>query len=460
MVALPRRRPVRRASLTTTVLMVVVVCCVMLFDDSSSTTCCHALEAKWTPAESEDQQGPLPLSSNQRQQLLQLEQAIRNSPDPQATLEQVAASNSMDPQELINLLQRNHADMTSDAMPQRQRHQNVLFKAVTAVIGSATHMAKIHPKETGIVVISLVTALYVSMQVQRNGLTVSNRRSLVSNGPSTIFAPPSVYIQNVVLGRLLDNSNCELSVAKTSLYKQIPSVDALLEDGVTWHTKTKEYKTAVTAQTTLSGKQVDWSLEHATKVLSHRDLCEWVETMDCYHDSSPDEGGTEFVVFVVSGLGDYGRYGLLQFQVTRESDSHLVLTALKKQSHFDGQIAITIVENEDESVAVRVGLIVPPKGKRLKKRLAEMLVENLARSVAASIETRTRQSIARSQQSTQYAAAARVRATERRRTRAQQEREMEEMAADRRRRWQRSNPNSGNYRPSGDRMKSPNNAVY
>jgi hypothetical protein len=34
------------------------------------------------------------------------------------------------------------------------------------------------------------------------------------------------------------------------------------------------------------------------------------------------------------------------------------------------------------------------------------------------------------------------------------------MAADRRRRWQRQNPNSGHYRPSGDRMRSPNNAVY
>ena len=37
------------------------------------------------------------------------------------------------------------------------------------------------------------------------------------------------------------------------------------------------------------------------------------------------------------------------------------------------------------------------------------------------------------------------------------ERKMEEMAEDRRRRWQRSNPDAGRYRPSGDRMRSPNN---
>jgi hypothetical protein len=31
------------------------------------------------------------------------------------------------------------------------------------------------------------------------------------------------------------------------------------------------------------------------------------------------------------------------------------------------------------------------------------------------------------------------------------------MAEDRRRRWQRGNPDAGRWRPSGDRMKSPNN---
>jgi hypothetical protein len=31
------------------------------------------------------------------------------------------------------------------------------------------------------------------------------------------------------------------------------------------------------------------------------------------------------------------------------------------------------------------------------------------------------------------------------------------MAKDRRRKWQRQNPDAGRYRPSGDRMKSPNN---
>jgi hypothetical protein len=32
------------------------------------------------------------------------------------------------------------------------------------------------------------------------------------------------------------------------------------------------------------------------------------------------------------------------------------------------------------------------------------------------------------------------------------------MSVDRRRRWQRQNPDAGRYRPSGDRMRSPRTA--
>ena len=55
------------------------------------------MEATWTP--NEEDGGPLPLSKKQRMELAQLDQAISNSPDPEATLRQVASSNGMDPQE-------------------------------------------------------------------------------------------------------------------------------------------------------------------------------------------------------------------------------------------------------------------------------------------------------------------------------------------------------------------------
>ena len=70
------------------------------------------MEATWTPNESDQESGgPLPLSMNQRQELLKLEQAIRSSPDPQATLLKVAEANQMDPNDLVNLLNRNRQDM-------------------------------------------------------------------------------------------------------------------------------------------------------------------------------------------------------------------------------------------------------------------------------------------------------------------------------------------------------------
>ena len=72
------------------------------------------LEATFTPAEgqgAQDAGGPLPQSQNQRDQLLQLEDAILNSPNPQETLIEVAKANGMQPQDLVDLLQRNRADM-------------------------------------------------------------------------------------------------------------------------------------------------------------------------------------------------------------------------------------------------------------------------------------------------------------------------------------------------------------
>ena len=187
-------------------------------------------------------------------------------------------------------------------------------------------------------------------------------------------------------------------------------------------------------------------------------------------------------ILVVKELGDWGRYGLLPLQVTHESESitedssrrvELVFSTLKG-AHFDGQIHVSVIapshnEEEDDDddddsseLKVVVRLLVPAQRGAKAPRLAVAtdLCAGLSRSIAASLRTRTQQSAARAAQNTRYTGAARRRARERRHTRTLKEREMEEMAADRRRRWQRGNPNAGAYRPSGERMRSPNNAVY
>ena len=87
------------------IILCVLVCC---FQQS------YAIEASFTPAPDKDTgstDGPLPLSQNQRNQLLQLDQQIAQSPNPQETLEKVAKSNGMSTDELGNLLMRNRRDM-------------------------------------------------------------------------------------------------------------------------------------------------------------------------------------------------------------------------------------------------------------------------------------------------------------------------------------------------------------
>lgn len=76
-----------------------------------------ALEASFTPAPDKDTgstDGPLPLSQNQRNQLLQLDQQIAQSPNPQETLKKVAESNGMSSDELGSLLMRNRSKTIQD----------------------------------------------------------------------------------------------------------------------------------------------------------------------------------------------------------------------------------------------------------------------------------------------------------------------------------------------------------
>jgi len=229
-----------------------------------------------------------------------------------------------------------------------------------------------------------------------------------------------------------------------------------------------------------------WSWEHAAALLQSRDsLTEWADPKKLR--LVVDD---ESAILVVKKLGDWGRYGLLPLRVTYESTDRssedidddddddddrlqLVLTTLQG-GHFDGQIHIFISsisaangDNDDDETSppllqVTVRLLVPKqrKCKAPSLAVAQSICQGLAESVAASLRTRTRQSVARAAQSHHYGSAARRRAAERRNRRSEKERALEAMAADRRRRWQRSNPNAGSYRPSGDRMKSPNNAVY
>ena len=176
-------------------------------------------------------------------------------------------------------------------------------------------------------------------------------------------------------------------------------------------------------------------------------------------------------MLIVKGLGDYKRFGLVGLRVTGKqvdyettnSDDELYLSlSTWAGSHFDGQLHVAVTRNTDRSneLVVRVCLLLPKGGTKISRGPALTIVDQLATSIAESIRIRTLQVMARRSQSSSFAKAAKERAQNRRKTRQTKEQLMEEMAVDRRRRWQRSNPNSGHYRPSGERMQSPNSAMY
>lgn len=89
--------------------------------------------------------------------------------------------------------------------------------------------------------------------------------------------------------------------------------------------------------------------------------------------------------------------------------------------------------------------------------MVSTVTDTLAQSITRSVTTQTKQTLARKLQGKRYRVSSERQLAERRHIRFENERKQEEMARDRRRKWQRQNPDAGHYRPSGDRMRSPNN---
>ena len=215
----------------------------------------------------------------------------------------------------------------------------------------------------------------------------------------------------------------------------------------------------------------DTVLEAAAAVLSAKRFTEFAATDDGKAEAvrfqpSPIGGRKSGGTLVVKSMGDFNRFGLQPLRVVRQEESEdaaSVVFSTLQGGHFDGEVqfAVQMKDGEDDndipSVAITANLVVPRKGRKLGKKHAERIVTTVVESMAASIATQAKQSMARRNMSSQYRGRVSAGATERRQIRFENERKLEEMAEDRRRRWQRSNPDAGRYRPSGDRMRSPNN---
>ncbi|VEU45081.1 unnamed protein product [Pseudo-nitzschia multistriata] len=495
------------------------------------------MEASWTPNE---EGGPaMPLSMHQRQQLVQLQQAIQNSPDPNGTLQQVAQSNNMSPNELYQMIEKNAQDLQQDPALLSELQQfaqsggrmgNSLPKMVVKFIaGLGVAMRQTAQQNPRAFTTSLMAALlifYTLLAIPRTGLQISSGRSILtlSSGPTTVFSPPDRYLHKMIgkVDSMVASPKLSIKTMKKDWDDLLkPLTRELVSDygakdneedtddlndpygRVETHSlgRKNELKQAVTAQFMLGPDQfltdfplgdtleeiaaereniIDMLYANAAGLLTERNLVEFSDATskardrlravcgDGKKDRDSSLSSKDFGVIVVPGLGKLGRYGLMYWKVTSEtsqksssavSSQTLTLTTLKGKGFFDGQIHFDVrkIPHLDGMLLVQVSLAVPRGGRKLQQKRAEALVENMARSLVRSVSRRTRQRLARQSQGKRFKDTGSRRADDRRKERFERERLLEEMATDRRRRWQKTNPDAGRYRPSGHRMRSPNN---
>lgn len=206
-----------------------LVICILLWSGAAIAQ----TNVEWTPNE-EEGAGPLPQSQNQRQQLLQLEQAIMSSPDPSATLQQVAEANNMDPRDLAEMLDRNRREMGGAAAAGGRLAKTwprTILKLMTSVVALVLQSAKRSPRSFGLVLTTVLLLMYVLFSAPRTGIVLSTRRSLLSKGPSTVWNPPAPYVS-----RLLDSSQMSKKSLSLPLQKKLDlDVQHGTKDGVKWH---------------------------------------------------------------------------------------------------------------------------------------------------------------------------------------------------------------------------------
>jgi hypothetical protein len=425
---------------------------------------------------------------NQRQQLLQLQDTIGSSPNPNDTLVQVAEANGMSPQDLVNMMDKNYRDLQQDpSLAQPSTIPKTIMKLTTSLGVIISQAAKKSPQTFTVLATTLLIVLYTLVALPRTGLVLSSSRGLLSRGPTTLAAPPVKYLQRLVNSPRLETRKLGIKTKKTKWD------DLFLDkDGVEIHKlpRKSELTQAFTAQLSVTadalleqfnvvaddqevadededqvlqnhrGEILELLFEHAATMLSTRQLTEFVHDTPLPKLRFVASGGRQkHGILVVPGLGNWGRYGLVYSQVSRQLDSDLessLTFSTLKGSHFDGQLHVSIQKYRGK-IVIRAHLVVPKKGRKINKKLASYLVQSLAESLATSSERRAQQALARRSQSSRFQGKAHRRATQRRQTRFEKEKEIEEMSLDRRRKWQRSNPDAGRYRPSGDRQRSPNN---
>ncbi|CAB9522391.1 expressed unknown protein [Seminavis robusta] len=479
------------------VLLLTTLCVLLLASVVSGT------EVKWTANEADNEEeggsGPLPLSSKQRQQLLQLEEVIRTSPNPEATLKQAADANGMSPQDLMAMLQRNRSDLEQGGGVNTATATSAatiggfLKKVLTALFAVIAKSATQNPRAFALITTTLLLMTMLAISAPRTGLIISSQRGILSRGPTTLFQPPNKFLEKQLSKPKWQQHEPKSQKIQDSTWKDLNlSIDNDNNEAQAWRKKMpkdSDLAQAATFQINIpiqdfiedqddqeeDDNDNDEALEfchdlcynHAVDIINAQQFTEFAPAnqLRLYTLQKGDSGRKRFSVLVVKKLGDWGRFGIVPLLVTHKNENERqtsILYSALKGAPFAGQIRVTAEKRKGKkgaspSVLIVVHLAFPKKAHRIPGKAAMKIVQTMTESIAASLKTRTRQSIVRRSQSSHFKGKVKVRAEERRHTRFQKEKDLEEMAEDRRRKWQRNNPNSGRYTPSGDRQKSPNN---
>lgn len=179
------------------------------------------LDASWTPSEEE---GPLPLSEKQHQQLLLLDEHISSSSNPEETLRQIAASSNMPEVELQKLLERNRAlaDQMSSSLRRRRHPSSVVSQLLSSIFLFLFQFAKLYPKRFSLCIVTVVSIFYVAYSIPRNGMVLSKGALFpISHGFTTVWKPPRAYVTSILSSTLQKQQKLLL---KKHQSKSLPSL--------------------------------------------------------------------------------------------------------------------------------------------------------------------------------------------------------------------------------------------
>ena len=348
-----------------------------------------ALEATFTPnpedsIENGGDGGPLPVSMQQRKQLLELEAAIVNSQDPSATLNHVSQQNGMSPEELVGMLDRNRKDLQESgqlegmaqeinasmqaqgggggggrrkvaSMSLPRRILSLITSILLALVKTASMQLSKHPKQSTLLAMLLAGTFLAVHNAPRNGIVVSSGTYRpFSRGHTTLLQPPIDYMVNSWENRGGMSSLPEpIDVkSKSSKSKKRSTVEGI---GMTRSLELDTSNAEEGEVTVETSRPKDGGFALVTTAVCEVNIIDKEgddddETLKCFHESirsifderkfaetnnshslkfrsflvetdgDEDDDIMEGAVMAMKLLGDFGRYGIQPLCISYEMD--------------------------------------------------------------------------------------------------------------------------------------------